>query len=261
MFDFHMHSNVSFDATGKPEDMVKAAVQKGLKEICFTDHIEYEIGVTTQTMVFATDQYNAAYDGLVCPDLKIRRGIEFGLKPGNQLALKCDLQRRPFDFVIGSVHMVDEKDVYFDAFWQGKTLREAYRVFLEETLSCVRAHNEFDVLGHLTFICKSPKNPTRDPIVYADWREWIDEILKTLAQKGKGLEINTSGVDICGEYLPDMEIIRRFKDLGGEIITVGSDAHDPRRVGQYSYEVCQRLAPIFGYICTFEERKPLFHKV
>lgn len=256
-----MHSNVSFDAAGKAEEMVAAAFRKGLKEICFTDHIEYEVKKSKQTMVFSTERYNAAYDHLDSPYLKIRKGIEFGLKPNNQEDLKKDLKRRPFDFVIGSVHMVGEKDVYFDEFWDGKTVREAYRVFLDETLACVCAHDDFDILGHLTFICKSPKNPTREPILYRDWRECSDEILRVLAQKGKGMEVNTSGVDICGEFLPAMDFFRRFKELGGEIITVGSDAHDERRVGQYSHDACRLLAEIFGYVCTFEDRKPIFHRI
>lgn len=261
MFDFHMHSSVSFDASGNPEDMVKAAEQRGLREICFTDHIEYELGVAQQTMVFTTEQYNAAYDHLISSTVKIRKGFEFGLKPNNQEDLKRELLRRPFDFVIGSVHMVHEQDVYFEEFWKGKNLRDAYRVFLEETLACVRAHDDFDVLGHLTFICKSPKNPTHEPILYNDWRECVDEILSVLARKGKGMECNTSGLDICGQFLPSMDFFRRFKELGGEIVTVGSDAHDARRVGQYSREVCSQLGEIFGCVCTFENRKPVFHKI
>ena len=261
MFDFHMHSNVSFDASGRAEDMVEAAVRIGLKEICFTDHVEYEVGTAEQIMVFTTERYNAAYDHLISPHLKIRRGMEFGLKPNNQEDLKRDLLRRPFDFVIGSVHMVNEQDVYFDEFWVGKTMREAYRTFLEETLACVRAHDDFDVLGHLTFICKSPKNPTGEPILYQEWREVSDEILRVLAQKGKGMEINTSGVDRCGDFLPSVDFFRRFKELGGEIVTVGSDAHDTDRVGQYSREACQLLAEIFGCVCTFENRRPIFHKM
>lgn len=260
MFDFHMHSHVSFDAKGVPEDMARAAIQRGLKEICFTDHIEYETGVEHQLMVFSTEEYHAAYDHLAYEQLKIRKGIEFGLKPANQEDLRRDLKLFDYDFVIGSVHMVDDKDVYFDSFWEGKTMREAYRSFLEETLACVRAHDDFDVLGHLTFICKSPRNPTGEPICYNEWREVSDEILRTLAQKGKGMEVNTSGFDICGEFLPSMDFFRRFKELGGEIVTVGSDAHDEKRVGQYSYEVCEKLREIFGHVCTFENRVPIFHR-
>ena len=82
-----------------------------------------------------------------------------------------------------------------------------------------------------------------------------------LAQKGKGLEMNTSGVDRCGDFLPTKDMFLRFKELGGEIVTVGSDAHRANRVGQYSFVVCDMMKEIFGHICTFEDRKPIFHKL
>ena len=85
--------------------------------------------------------------------------------------------------------------------------------------------------------------------------------MKVLVQKGKGMEINTSGVDRAGVYLPNAEFLKRFKELGGEIVTVGSDAHDASRVGQYVPEALEILKDIFGYVCTFEARKPIFHKL
>ena len=88
-----------------------------------------------------------------------------------------------------------------------------------------------------------------------------DEILKVLAQKGKGLELNTSGRDRCGDFLPSRDMFVRFKELGGEIVTVGSDSHRTDRVGQYSFDACALLGDIFGHVCTFEGRKPVFHKL
>jgi histidinol-phosphatase (PHP family) len=96
---------------------------------------------------------------------------------------------------------------------------------------------------------------------FAEHRELIDEILRTLADKGKGMEMNTSGVNRCGGYLPTADYFRRFKELGGEIVTVGSDAHTADRVGEYTFEACEILKDIFGYVCTFEDRKPIFHKL
>ena len=99
------------------------------------------------------------------------------------------------------------------------------------------------------------------PLAYADHAEIIDEILRTLADQGKGLEMNTSGVDRCGGYLPTADYFRRFRELGGQIVTVGSDAHTSDRIGQYTREACQVLKEIFGYVCTFENRQPIFHKL
>ena len=95
----------------------------------------------------------------------------------------------------------------------------------------------------------------------SNYRELIDEILRTVASKGKGLELNTSGMDRCGGFLPTADIFRRFKELGGKIVTVGSDSHHCSRVGQYSFEACRLLGDIFGHVCTFEAREPIFHKL
>ena len=114
------------------------------------------------------------------------------------------------------------------------------------------------MLGHLTYIGKSTSNPLKQPIVYRDYREMADEIMKLLAQKGIGMEFNTSGMDACGDYLPGMEYLRRFKELGGEIVTIGSDAHHSNRVGQYCREAAEIVQDIFGHVCTFADRKPCF---
>ena len=163
--------------------------------------------------------------------------------------------------MLGSVHFVDGLDVYFQPYWDGKTQFEAERRFLEHTLACVETQDGFDVLAHLTFLSKAKVKPTPRAIPYEEHRAVIDEILRTLARKGKGLEMNTSGVDRCGAYLPDETYLRRFKELGGEIVTIGSDAHNTDRVGQYSREAWKILKDIFGYVCTFEGRKPIFHQL
>jgi histidinol-phosphatase (PHP family) len=181
--------------------------------------------------------------------------------PDNKAQFKEDLKRADFDFVLGSVHFTDGIDIYFQPYWEGKTVFQAERRYLEETLACVQAHDDFDVLGHLTYISKARAHPSPRPVPYEEHREIIDEILRLLARKGKGMEINTSGVDRCGDFLPYDVYFRRFKELGGQIVTVGSDAHNWQRVGQYSNRACAILKDIFGYVCTFEGRKPIFHKL
>ena len=181
-------------------------------------------------MVFDPKVYSAEYDNLEVEGLKIRRGVEYGLKPYNKQNMQEDLQQRNFDFVLGSVHFVNEQDIYYKEFWQGKTVEQAVQQFLEETLKCVQHHDDYDVLGHLSYICKARAHPDPKPLYLKDHREIVDEILKILVQKGKGMEINTSGVDRCGDFLPREEFFRRFKELGGEIVTIGSDAHNTQRV-------------------------------
>ena len=261
MFDYHMHSRVSFDGHDTGEAMARAALAAGLKEICFTDHLDYDPFEKIGCMAFDQAVYNAEYDQLDIPGLKIRRGMEFGMTADNVEQFRKDLQRRPFDFVLGSIHFVDDLDVYFEPFWNGKTVFQAERRYLEATLESVMLHNDFDVLAHLTYISKTKCHPAPRPLPYQEHREIIDEILRILAAKGKGLELNTSGMDRCGGFLPTADIFRRFKELGGGIITVGSDAHTVSRVGQYTFDACDILKDIFGYVCTFEDRKPIFHKL
>ncbi|MBQ6719131.1 MAG: histidinol-phosphatase HisJ family protein [Oscillospiraceae bacterium] len=261
MFDYHMHSRVSFDGHDTGEAMAKAALSAGLKEICFTDHLDYDPLGQMGKLDFDTAAYNAEYDHLEIPGLKIRRGAEFGMDIHNVEQFQKDLLRRPFDFVLGSIHFVDDLDVYFEPYWSGKSVFQAERRYLEATLESVKLHNDFDVLAHLTYISKTKCHPAPRPLPYAEHHEIVDEILRVLVQKGKGMEVNTSGMDRCGGYLPTMDIIRRFKELGGEIVTVGSDAHTCSRVGQYTFQVCDILKDIFGYVCTFAERQPVFHKL
>ena len=261
MFDYHMHTRVSFDGHDTGLQMAQAAKAAGLKEICFTDHLDYDPLGKMGTLAFDTDAYNAEYDHLEIPGLKIRRGMEFGMTVDNRDRFKQDLQRRPFDFVLGSVHFVDDFDVYYEDYWKDKSIFQAERRFLEATLECVELHEDFDVLAHLTYIAKTHCHPAPRPVPFEEHRELIDEILKTLARKDKGLEMNTSGVDRCGGFLPTEDMVRRFREVGGKIVTIGSDAHQSRRVGQYAFEACDILKDIFGYVCTFEDRKPIFHKL
>lgn len=261
MFDYHIHTKVSFDGRQTGEEAVAAAEAAGLKEICFTDHLDYDPLASVNTTAFDTQVYHSAYDHLQSSRVKIRRGMEFGMLPNNQEQLKIDIQRRQFDFVLGSVHYVDGYDVYFEPYWQGKTVFQVERRYLETTLQCVENHDDFDVLAHLTYISKTRANPLMRPVPYDDYRELLDAILCVLVKKGKGLELNTSGVDRCGDFLPGESFFRRFRELGGEIVTVGSDAHSANRVGQYTNRACELLKNIFGYVCTFENRKPVFHKL
>ena len=257
MYDYHMHSKVSFDARDTGLAMAQAAAQRGLKEICFPDHIDY---TPEMDMVFDTAVYNAAYDHLDVPGLLIRKGMEFGLTPDNTAQLRKDLNRRHFDFVLGSVHLVDGVDVYMEPYWAGKDYDTAIRLYLETTLEAVRVHEDYDVLGHLTFISKAQANPRQELLRYADHKPIMDEILRELVKHGKGMELNTSGIDRCGGPLPTLDYFQRFYELGGRIVTVGSDSHDTDRVGQYTREMAEELKKIFGYVCTFADREPIFHR-
>ena len=261
MFDFHLHSSVSFDSVCPPRDIVFSAEKAGLKEICFTDHYDFNDVFRDQQDLFTMEDYKKAYDALGSETVKIRRGVEFGLTQWNQNELQDLTNSYDFDFVIGSVHFTGGYDPYYEEFWTHNGMDTAFEKYLLQSLECVKCQDNFDVLGHLNYVCKSAHNPTKKPLHYKDYSDLCDEIMKTVAEKGIGMEINTSGVDRVGDFLPSLDYIKRFRELGGEIITVGSDAHDGSRVGQYIDGALEIAKEVFGYVCTFENRKPIFHKL
>ena len=261
MIDFHTHTRLSHDSESSPKDMLLAAEAKGLLEICFTDHFDYHEYPDGQHFIFSIDDYRKTYGGLSSDKLAIRHGIEAGLTPWNKDKLSDFINSYPFDYVIGSVHYANGSDPYSKKYWENITVKEAFQSYLTRTLECVKIHDNFDVLGHLSYVSKSPHSPTHEPLVYEDFSDIIDEILKVLVSKGKGIEVNTSGYLTVGEPLPSEKIIRRFKELGGGLITIGSDAHTPDKVGQHAEEVLDIIADIFGFVCTFEDREPIFYEL
>lgn len=261
MFDYHIHTKLSFDSTCEPAEMIRRAEELGLAEICFTDHFDAHNDPEEHHDFFTAQEYRAVYDGISSPKVRVRHGVELGLTWWNVEKARELLASYPFDYVIGSVHFAGKYDPYFQEYWEPFDHLGGFENYLEHTLKCVKLHQDFDVLGHLTYAAKSPHNPTHQPIRYEDFSELCDEIMRTLAQNGKGMEINTSGKDRVGEFLPSLPFLKRFRELGGEIVTIGSDAHLPARLGQYHTEAIALAREVFGYVCTFEQRKPIFHKL
>lgn len=261
MFDFHLHTSLSFDSDESAENIIASAKKKGIKEICFTDHYDLHRDREVQNEVFDLTKYGEIYDNLSEKGILVRKGVELGLTEWNVSEAKELLQSRPFDFCLGSVHYVDEKDPYYKEYWEGLTAEEAFEKYLLKILECVKLHDDFDVLGHLSYVARQEHNPTGKPLQLREVIDITDEIMKVLVKKGKGMELNTSGVDKIGDFLPSKDFFVRFKELGGEIVTVGSDAHSAERVGQYVPEALQILKDVFGHVCTFDSRIPQFHKL
>lgn len=259
MFDYHLHTAISFDSQENPENVIRAAETAGLKEICFTDHYDLHGTPNGVHYAFTPEEYKMAYEGLSSDKLKIRYGAEIGLTLWNKQTAEGFISKLPYDFILGSIHYVGEYDPYYREYWEGISFKTAVNRYLEETVKCVSLHDDFDVLGHLTYVFKSDYNSEHLTSPYSEVAEAADEIMRILVDKGKGMEINTSGVDKVGEFLPSFEYLKRFRELGGEIVTIGSDAHDSKRVGQYTFDAAEVAKAIFGYVCTFEQRKPIFH--
>lgn len=263
--DCHMHTWFSKDSQADPEDMVKGAIQKGLQAICFTDHEDKDYFFDHVEYVFDTDAYFQVMRKLkeqYKDKIEIRIGVEIGLQPHLDQFYAEFTKKYPFDYVIGSVHNVEGKDPYLDDFFEDRTDAEGYRKTFEETLIDIKRIQDFDSLGHLDYVVRYGKHRERDYHI-ADHREIIDEILKYLIEHGKGLELNLAGLKYGLPFAhPIPEVLKRYKELGGEIVTVGADAHKPEHIA-YEYGKAPEILKACGftYYTEFVQRKPVFKKI
>ena len=265
LWDTHMHSQFSGDSNSPLDSMINASIERGLAGICFTDHLDIDYPDDPDLFLLDLPNYYAsvmANQKMYAGRLPVLFGIELGLQP-HLAALHQDiLSQYPFDFVIGSSHVVHGMDPYFPKFYEGRDEKAAYREYFESILENLDAFHDFDVYGHIDYVVRygPTKNENYD---WTEYEEIINEILKKLIQLGKGIEINTGGFKYgLGHPNPTEAIIRRYKELGGEIITLGADAHSPEHVG-FDFEKLPHILKNAGfeYYTVFRQRKPEFLKL
>lgn len=265
LWDVHMHSQFSGDSKTPQEDMAVAALSTGLAGICFTDHLDIDYPDDASAFLLDLPNYTASVFALqekYRNKLPICLGIELGLQPHLSNLHADILSQYSFDFVIGSSHVVHGFDPYYPAFYEGRRKEDCYLEYFESILENIRAFDGFDVYGHIDYVVRY--GPTKN--TNYNWRQYqdvIDVILRLLIEKGKGIEINTGGFKYgLGHPNPTEGIIRRYRELGGEIITIGSDAHAPQHVG-YDFQKVPAILKNAGfeYFTVFKQRKPVFLKL
>lgn len=270
--DFHTHTNFSSDAdrTVTPERQIEGAIEKGLEMICVTDHFDQdypaqEHGPNEAVFQFDVDAYFRKLMTLreiYQKKIEVRIGIELGLQPHLGAFYKELVNKYPFDFVIGSAHVFGGVDPYFERGHSPKTDQVRYQEAFEEMLADIQNVDDFDVLGHIDYVVRYGKEQAKY-YSYEAYAEILDEILKTVIERGKGIELNTAGFKYgLGFAHPKPEILKRYRKLGGEIITVGSDGHCPEHLAYDFHKVKDVLkAAGFNYYTVFRGRKPEFMSI
>lgn len=254
--DLHTHSSFSTDSSEPLFEMAESAVRKGLKTLCLTEHMDFDY--PTGEFQLDTRAYREELlrvRGEFSDRLELLFGVELGLADYLAETL-CEYSSAwDFDFVIGSIHLVDRLDPYYPDHYE-KIGKNAILRYFECMLSAVKAFDGFDVLGHLDYIVRYSPEKSYDP---PDYREILDEILKTVISRGKGIEINTKGLDSLGYVHPNEWILKRYKELGGEIITVGSDSHNVTHIGD-GFDLAEQALKSAGFekYAIFRNRKPEF---
>ena len=239
--DQHTHSNFSTDSEATPESMIQGAIHSGLTQLTLTDHMDLDYpGTTIEKPLF---EFNTAdYFATLAPlkekysdKLYLGIGIELGLRPGREdlnKQMRKLLADYSFDFVLGSVHLLDNDDPYYESYWQGRSAKDILTKYFNDMLTSLKEYDDFDYLGHLDYLIRyiPPFCGDKD-YVFKEYREVIDNIFKLLIDKNKALEINTAGL-IKGLpcFHPKLEVLKRYFELGGELITIGSDGHSPDKI-------------------------------
>lgn len=263
--DFHVHTSFSTDSDTSADTQIEALIKKGITEICITDH--EDIGYTSMrdpaAKEFRLDPFTY-YETLSPLVLKYKDrarlsiGIELGLRTDYHHSIEDFAEICPWDFIIGSTHVVKGIDPYYPQYWEGKTKKQGILEYYEDTLANIRLFDCFDVYGHIDYIVRYAPGKEADYSIL-DYRDIIDEILKLLISKGKGIECNTAGFKYgLPNPNPEPFVLKRYRELGGEILTIGSDGHKPEHTA-FDFEKVPALLKDcgFSYYTVFHDRKPV----
>ena len=280
--DYHVHTEFSDDSNYPMEQVIKDAITKGFDELCFTDHVDYGIkkdwdepgemiyrkggaGEPDQMPVANVD-YPVYYKTfqkmkeLYQDNISLKFGLEFGMQAHTVEKYEKLFSRYPFDFIILSVHEIEDKEFWDQGFQNGMTQQEYNERYYEEMLYLVQNYHNYSVLGHMDLITRYDKAGVYP---FEKLKPILTKILKTVIADEKGIEVNTSSHRYgLKDLTPSRDILKLYKELGGKIITIGSDSHKPEHLGAFVDETKEELKALgFEQICTFDKMKPVYHNL
>ena len=273
--DYHVHSAYSDDSEYPLEQVIRDAVAMGMDEICLTDHVDYGIKVdwdedgeipyygSRPRMNVDYPHYMAQLHELQqrygdC--IRIKIGLEFGMQTHTIPRYRALFARYPLDFIILSIHQVDDQEFWTQDFQRGRTQQEYHERYYEELLAVMQEYKDYSVLGHLDSITRYDKQGVYP---FRRVRPIVEQILRCAIEDGKGIEVNTSSHRYgLSDTTPSVEILKLYRELGGTILTIGSDSHAPAYLGTHITETRTLLRELgFRQFCTFDRMQPVFHSL
>ena len=271
--DYHVHTAFSDDSIYPMEKVIQDAITMKMDEICFTEHVDYGIKVdwdSGQKIIYRGNEpmANADYPEYMKAiqamkekyghQITIKTGLEFGMQTHTISQFQKLFDRYDFDFIILSIHQVHDKEFWNQEFQKGKTQKEYNEEYYKEMLDVIRQYKDYSVLGHMDLI---NRYDNQGIYPFEKVKLWIQAILEQVIADGKGIEINTSSKRYgLKDTTPSRQILELYKDLGGTILTIGSDSHKPEHLGAYIQDSKKMLQEIgFKQYCTFDHMKPVFH--
>jgi histidinol-phosphatase (PHP family) len=258
--DYHLHTEYSGDSNVSMQVYVEEALKKNFREICFTDHIDFDV----PSVISANPQkYFIGFQNIkkiYTDKLNIKFGMEFGVQNFNVNKANNLFKSYPFDFIILSFHTIDKKTIWNCEYQQDKTQKEFNDGYYNEMYEVVKRYQNYSVLGHIDVIRRYDKYGYYD---LNKTKPILEQILKQVIKDGKGIEINTSSFRYkIPDLMPSVDILKFYKELGGEIITIGSDSHSADYFGHKIADIQNILKEIgFNNFYTFDKMTPTGHKL
>ncbi len=249
-FDNHIHTEISADSEMIAEEALRQAEQRGVG-LVFTEHFDFGYPYDDLDFTFSPEEYWKKYEPL--RGERLRLGVEVGMTKEAREENAKFLKRAPFDLVIGSIHLVEGKDIYYPEFYEGRPKEETYRAYFA-AMAEEAAAEDMDVLGHIDYIArKAPyENPELD---YGSFRQEIDRVLKVVTERGIVLELNTRRLGSRQAMKELVPIYRKYHEMGGRYVTIGSDSHDSAAVAMYFKEALEFAEALELEPVTFCGRK------
>lgn len=261
--DFHVHTKFSADSEAEIDSVIETAISRGMNYLCITDHHDIDYDVPEDGMEFLLDPQEyyrtlSSYKEKYSDRIHLLIGLELGLQPHIKTQVQSFLEQIPLDFVIGSSHVINRIDPYYDTIWKNRTTEEVMQLYFENIYENLCVHDNFDVYGHIDYAIRYAKNKD-DGYCYEIYEDILDKILKKIIALGKGIEINTGGLKKgLRSTNPSEEILKHYYDYGGRIITIGSDAHTAENVGS-DFDTARAILRRCGFTQyhIFIDRKPV----
>ena len=266
MVDFHTHSNYSPDSSVTRVEMIEHAIQIGITDLAFTDHVDLDADMDMMPQNWDFDRNDSErtlsalkreYEGRI----NLYQGLEIGIQPHLIDENTAIVNQNRYDFVIASLHSVERRDLYHRKFFETHSDKDAVKIYFKEYYESLEKFSAYSVIGHLDLYLRY--KPELKNVKFGDYNEIVEAIFKLAIESGKGIELNAGGHRYgIGHNNPHEQLLKLYKDMKGEVISIGSDAHSTQYLGHQYAQNIEILKNIgFKYICTFEEMKPIFHKI
>ncbi len=228
--DYHMHTYFSADSEENPRNHVLEAIENGLEEICFTEHRDFHFpGMSFDLAVSSYFKEIRALQQEFDSKIIIKIGLEMGLDSRFKKEINDFVHSVPFDFVIGSVHEINDCEVYdHTGYYEEKSKQQAQQMYFEAVLDCIRTFDCFNSLGHLDYVARY--GPYEDKSIdFEQYEGIIRQIAKELVAKNKGMEVNTRLFQLKKTQTFYHFFLEQYVKAGGKIVTLGTDSHIAQR--------------------------------